>query len=923
MKSNFISYIFLSIVILGLFAQCSTKKNTGATRAYHYVTARYNVNFNAKQAFERGQQAVAAQHQDDFTQLLPIYYISNHNNAKVATSDMQRTVEKCQKSIKLHSIVKKPKRDPSKAKDPNYKAFMAKEEYNPMVQEAWLLMGKAQFYQLDFVAANATFSYVSRHFDDNRDVATSAQLWNARSYAEMGWFYEAEEVLKRMDEKAFTPKTSQEYVLVMADLLLKQGNYVEAVPFLETAIKEAKGQEKTRLYYILAQVHEKLNHINDAYTCYQQVLEHSPLHQMEFNALLAQARCYQGKDTAPILEKLDKLIKKQSNQEYLDQIYYTIALLYHRNGNMEKAEEYYLLAIESSTRDGIDKAKALLAMADIYYQKEQYVKAQPLYNEALPIIPANYPDYQTIEKRTYLLNDIARNEQIVVLEDSLQALAKLPEAEQIAIIEKVIEAKKKADQEEQKRLEEAARQQSLRDQNSALSQAGLSLGEIADKSWYFYNPTLITRGRVEFQKVWGKRILEDDWRRSNKMAMFVGEDVEAEEDSIAEGNVQEETQASQSNSPYDVAYHLRLIPTTPEKVEASNMAIQNALGDLFIIYNEKMGMHDKALEVYNELQRRFPQYAEMGEVRYRLYKTYERTNNPAEAQRIKQEILTKHAGSKYALLLENKLAEQQSAEQQAEQLYRTTYELFRKGDFSSVTANTAQAKALYPECSMMPKFMFLEALSTGKQDGKEAFKENLSAIIQKYPDSDVASMAKNMVALIGQGKEIQSVASVSGLAEERAKVVTETEYAENLQKAGFTYNPESQHLFICLVSGNDSIKNQVLYNIGVFNFTRFLLKDFDLQVRALSDSLHAVAVSGLVSLDEAVWYQNNLLSDAQFKQALQGVSYKAFVISTENFRAIFDKESVLKYLEFYRENQLKLEESDIISELKQSAGFVE
>jgi hypothetical protein len=144
-----------------------------------------------------------------------------------------------------------------------------------------------------------------------------------------------------------------------------------------------------------------------------------------------------------------------------------------------------------------------------------------------------------------------------------------------------------------------------------------------------------------------------------------------------------------------------------------------------------------------------------------------------------------------------------------------------------------------------------------------------------------------------------------------------------LQKAGFTYNPESQHLFICLVSGNDSIKNQVLYNIGVFNFTRFLLKDFDLQVRALSDSLHAVAVSGLVSLDEAVWYQNNLLSDAQFKQALQGVSYKAFVISTENFRAIFDKESVLKYLEFYRENQLKLEESDIISELKQSAGFVE
>lgn len=923
MKNNFISYIFLSIVVLGLFAQCSTKKNTGATRAYHYVTARYNVNFNAKQAFEKGEQAIKAQHQDNFTELLPIYYISDHKNASVATADMQRTVEKCQKSIKQHSIVKKPKRNPAKAKDPAYKAFMSKEEYNPMVQEAWLLMGKAQFYQLDFVAANATFSYITRHFDDNRDVAAMAQLWNARSYAEMGWFYEAEDVLKRMDEKSFTPQISQEYVLVMADLLLKQNQYAPAIPFLETAIKEAKGQEKTRLYYILAQVHEALNHTDQAFENYQQVLENRPLHQMEFNALLSQARCYQGKDITPILEQLDKLIQKQSNQDYLDQIYYTIALLYHRNGNMEKAEQYYTQAIESSTRAGIDKAKALLAMADIYYDRDQYVQAQPLYNEALPIIPVDYPNYSTIEKRTYLLNDIARNEQVVALEDSLQALALLPQAQQIAIIEKVIEAKKKADEAERLRLEEAARQQSLRDQNNALSHAGLSLGEVADKSWYFYNPTLLTRGRVEFQKVWGKRMLEDNWRRSNKMEMYIDETDQTEDILLTENDSSTTTQAAQASSPYQVEYHLRLLPTTPQKVEASNQAIQNALGDLFIIYNEKMGMQEKALEVYNELQRRFPQYAQMAEVRYRLYETYKRTNNPAEAQRLKQEILTQHAGSKYALLLENKLEEQQSAEQQAEQLYRSTYEQFRKGDFTSVVAQTAQAKALYPDCSIMPKFMFLEALSTGKQDGKEVFKTKLTAIIEKYPESDVASMAKNMVALVGQGKEIQSAATVSGLAQERAKVVTQTQYAENIQKAGFTYDPQSEHLFVCLISGNDSIKNQVLYNVGVFNFTRFLLKDYDLQVRTLNDSLHAVGVAGLVSLDEAVWYQNNLLSDAQFRQALAGVSYKAFVISTQNYRTIFDKESVLKYLEFYRENQLKLEESAIINELKQSSGFVE
>lgn len=924
MKSKIITYIFLSIALLGLFTQCSTQKNNGATRAYHYVTARYNVNFNAKQAFLKGIEAVNKQHQDDFTEILPIFPISNHQNASAATANMATVVEKCQKSIKLHSIVKKPKRNPAKAKDPAYKAFMSKEEYNPMVQEAWLLMGKAQFYQLDFVAANATFSYVARHFDDNRDVAAGAQLWNARSYAEMGWFYEAEDVLKRMDEKSFTPQVSQEYVLIMADLLLKQEQYAAAVPFLETAIKEANKQDKTRLCYILAQVHEKLNNYTEAYTHYQAVLDNNPLHQMEFNALLSQARCYQGKDTTPILEQLEKLIQKQSNQEYLDQIYYTIALLYHRNGNMDKATQFYTKAIESSTRNGIDKAKALLAMADIHYDKEQYVQAQPLYNEALPIIPTHYPNYATIEKRTYLLNDIARNEYTVLLEDSLQALAQLPKEQQIHLIEQVIEAKKKADEEEQKRLEEAARQQSLRDQNSALSQAGLSLGEVADKSWYFYNPTLITRGRVEFQKLWGKRILEDNWRRSNKMESYLSNEDDLDNE-LAEGSdsIGGNKQVEALLTPYDVDYHLRLLPTTEQKLEASNTAIQNALGELFILYNEKMGLPDKAIQVYEELQRRFPQYAQMGEVRYRLYRTYERTNNPLEAERIKQEILTQHAGSKYALLLENKLVAEQNAEQLAEELYRNTYQSFQKGNLEAVVAQTAQAKAQYPTCSMMPKFLFLEALSTGKQVGKEQFKANLTALIEKYPDTDVASTAKNMVALLEQGKELQSPAAVSGLAEERAKVVSQTEYAENIQKAGFTYNPDSEHLFICLVSGSDSTKNEVLYQIGMFNFTRFLLKDYDLQVRQLNDSLHAIGVIGLAHLNEAIWYQNNLLSDKFFREVLKDISYKAFVISTENYRSIFDKESVLKYLEFYRENQLKLEESDVISELNKSAGFVE
>ena len=177
MRNRCLHIAFLTVLLLvAASATGAVKKNTWVTRAYHYTTARYNTLFNGRQAFEKGDMSVWASNKDNYTRVIPLYAISNHDNASVASSDMDRAIEKCEKTIKVHSIVKKPKKNPHKARDPRYKEFMAKEEYNPMVQEAWLLMGKAQFYKLDFLAANATFAYVIKHFKDNKDVCTEATL---------------------------------------------------------------------------------------------------------------------------------------------------------------------------------------------------------------------------------------------------------------------------------------------------------------------------------------------------------------------------------------------------------------------------------------------------------------------------------------------------------------------------------------------------------------------------------------------------------------------------------------------------------------------------------------------------------------------------------------------------------------------------
>lgn len=919
MKTRNIYILLIIVANILLLTGCSTKNNNAATRGYHYVTARYNVYFNANKAFLKVNDEINETNKDNYSEILPVFPLSNPETAAKAKGQMDYVMEKCQKTIKNHSIVKKPKKDPKKMKDPKYKAFLEKEEYNSMVQEAWLLMGKAQYYQSDFLAAISTFSYIKRHFDDNKDVCVEASLWEARAFAELGWYYEAEESLKRIDEKTFTHHTNEIFVLVKSDLLLKQGLYEDAIPFLLTAVEQSKRKEKARMSYILAQVYEKIGNYPLAYKWYEECLENNPLHELEFNAMLSQARCYQGKDIESLKKKLEKLIKKQSNSEFLDQIYYTIGELYQRNGNEELAVKFYEKAINESVRAGIDKAKAQVALGEIYYSKENYLKAQPLYSEAIPLLPTTFDNYKEFSKRSLLLNDIAKNQQTIVLEDSLQYLSTLPKEKQVAIIEEVIKKRKEEEAEQQRKLEEAARIQSIRDQNAAIGQTNLSLGELADKSWYFYNPSLITRGRLEFQKTWGNRALEDDWRRINKSSnswdFSYSEDNEA-----SDSQTNSDTLTEKQYTRDDVEYYLRQIPQNEEQLAASNLNIENSLVNLFTIFESRMGDNDKAIAVYDTLVERFPNSSQLDMVRYRLYQMYTRDSKTSQANDVKEVLYSQHPNSKYTRYLQGGMPEPSSVDEKVELLYRETYDAFKNGDVNTIKKNAYIAETTYPDHDLIAKFMFLSAVSSGKEDGNDIFKANLQMLVDKYPNNEVSTISKNMIALMEQGKEIQSSFSVTEIQEERRQViVTEEEFAANIQKAGFSYDPDNAHMFICFIDGDENAKNKVLFALANFNFSRFLIKDFDLSVRELGENGYAIAVKGLLHLKEAIWYQNMVLSDSNIVSILNEVEHKAFVISEDNFVKIFDKESVQKYLDFILENNLEVTNSE---EIEKEIGFI-
>ena len=217
---------------------CSTQKNTWASRSFHQTKTKYNIHYNGQKSYDEGLEAISEAHEDNYSSILPLYPISNHDAAASATSYMDRTIEKCRKCIKLHSIKARPKKInyAKRRRDPQYKAWLEQEEFNNQMSKAWLLLAQSEFHKADFLGSISTFNYIARHYAYDKEIVAQCQLWAARAYAEMGWLYEAEDVLSKVQEEDLSRKNAPLYAAVSADILMKTDRNNEAIPFIKIAL---------------------------------------------------------------------------------------------------------------------------------------------------------------------------------------------------------------------------------------------------------------------------------------------------------------------------------------------------------------------------------------------------------------------------------------------------------------------------------------------------------------------------------------------------------------------------------------------------------------------------------------------------------------------------------------------------------------
>lgn len=922
-----LSYILCSCAALFvLLGACSTDKNTSLVRSVHAFKARYNTYFNGHEAYKEGVLLQEQGNRDNFTEVIPLYVTGNKATVKIGTGNFDRAVEKSQKAIKMHSITKRPEWNKSRPKTAKDRIWLSQKEYNPFLWRAWFMMGEAQFRKGEYMEAASTFAYIQRLYFSKPNLVARARLLEARCYAEMEWFYDAEDLISRAQRDSFPNNLEPLKASVLGDMQLRQKQYPEAILNIEKALKgEHRNLPKTRMYLLLGQLYHRIGHDPEAYRYFKKVIRRNPPYELEFNARIQMSEAMSKNQSKQIIRKLKAMAKNPKNKEYLDQVYYAIGNIYLSKGDTTHAIWAYKDGVEKSTRNGIEKGVVLLHLGQLYWNREKFVDAQKCYSQAFGLLDKDHDSYREVDERSKILDELLPYASAVELQDSLQMMASLDSVTRMEKIKKTIEELKKKEKEEEKKAMEVANPQANqgRQRPGGVVQQGVGNRNAQQTAvWYFYNPTAVAAGKAEFERKWGKRELADDWRRNNKTvlndfneeeltdSMLAAKDsIAAVEDSIYQANKGKKQSRAEkdsikaeeyANDPHRPEYYLKDIPFTEEQMAASNAALVEGLYGAAIIYKDRMDNFPLAERTFQRILLNFPDFQKMDEIYYNMFQLYSRMERRDDAEDYKQRLIAEYPDNEHGKLIADPDFEFKGryGKQIEDSVYQDTYDAFKFSDYHTVIRNSQEMAEEYPEGANRARFMFLEALSKLELGDREHFMADLRTIVEKYPQSSVSELAGLYVKGLKEGRLLQGGKFEMGSIWERRRGLFDE--ADSLANDS-TFSPEKNANFVFVIAyERDAIdENQLLYEMARYNFTAFTVRNFDIASEK-GDGIDMMQVRTFLNYDEAYIYMHRLFNNADMAYKLQGL--KCFIISEENLKKLMKGLSFADYFDFYDEH---------------------
>lgn len=855
MKNLQIYPLFLVV----LFLSCSPERNTWTSKAYHNTTAHFNGYYYALAEIEKVEDVILTSHTDDYNRILRLYPTFDSTLAKGFEKEVEEAVKMASVAVERHSNSK-------------------------WVDDAYILIGKARMYSLDWGNAIQTFKYVNTHSKD-KDAKHMAIINLIRTYVE---HKEMNNALAAIDylEKANLSKTNKKkFFLEKAYYHQLLENYDQMVRNLTAADRLLKKKDRRgRIYFIIGQVYQRLGFESEAYNYYKKCLNTNPEYEVDFYARLYMAQVTEisrNRDMNAARKSFRKLLKDSKNKEFKDKIYYEMGIFELKQNDVNGAIDHLNKSVRSGNNKRI-QGEAYLRLGEIYYDTlRNYALSQAYYDSAISALPTDYEGYSTIKERQEILNEFVKHFKTVQWQDSLLALSALDTSALRVLVDSVVTAERKLAELKAGKKNRRGNRVEIESQSSGFFNDNNEPNEVAG-DWYFDNPASAGLGQSEFKRVWGDVKLEDNWRRSQRMSASFRDTSAPLSTAEATAEKAAPTEENADADPVDAAFAEldQQIPRTEEAKAAALAKIEQAYFFLGDIYNFKLHEKENAVDIYTKLLTRFPNSAYEPEVLYTLY-LIAKEKDPELADQYATRLKNEHPTSNFAKILINPDYLQESSQVAEKQkiLYKTAYQIFDAGHYDSarVIIRNAMRMGTTP---FNPTLELLEALIIGETEDISRYQYTLQEYINTYPETEQSQYAQKLLDASRRFEE----------AEEKRKGIT------------FITSLDGPHYFVMIYPRAKNANEMTASALEYFNESHFAQMVLSTSNLVLNDDLAITFVSELKGKKAAMDYFQTFTENLTGIPDLRNHKFDNFVITKENFDIFYRTKGLNEYLRFFEKN---------------------
>ena len=856
--------LFLAFVLI--LVACSTKKDTFLARNSHALSTRDNILYNGQIGLDKGIKEINTGSRDNFWKRLPIERMQiiddNAATAKPKNANFELAEAKATKAIQKHSM------------------NIGGQEKNYQIDEAYLLLGKSRYYDQRFIPALDAFNYILYKYPTS-DKIYQAKIWREKANMRLGNDAQViKNISKLLDEKELKNQVVADANALLSQSFLNLEEKDSAIAKLKVAEKFTKiNSERARYRFILGQLYQELGVRDSAIYSYQSVIDMNRKAEREMviqsYAKKAQLFDYQNGDKDAFVTTYNKLVDDRENRPFLDVIYHEMGVFYDKQNDQELAKEFYNASLKANSPDAYLMASNYRNLGNMHFKNTEYSTAAKYYDSTLVKLDVKTREYIHIKKVRKDLDEVIEYEYVDKTNDSILNIVSLSDTDRILYFEKHIDQLKKSDEAKKKEEEKQKETLANRDRNninsaddpvsasgtpvkkSSLappSMAGSS-GNNAANTFYFYNPSTVAFGKIEFKKKFGERSLGGNWRLSTTKTAVV-------DSAVSDTTATAKIETDKIEEQYTTTFYLDQLPKTQAEIDEIAKKRNFAYYQLGVIYKEKFKEHELAAKKLEQLLTYNPEEKLVLPTMYNLYKIYQIIDN-AKAEEMKARITSQYPNSRYAQIINNAHPDSVSTKDSPEDVYDKWYKLYQEEHFAEVLAKIDDLILQYSGDEIVSKFELLKANILGKLQGLEAYKNALQYVADNYPTTEEGKNAREILTTQIPSLEKMNFSTV------------DTKNWKVLYKVGKLEDKNTKIL-------EDKIKKFM----GSENVQK-LTYSFDIY----TEKENFLTISGIKSEAYAKDVASILKEDKKYK-----VAEPAVVISNDNYKVVQIKKNLDKYL---------------------------